>query len=126
MHIKELYITENKKISPGFINNLWLMQKRVLFFFTGIVSVSFCSYAQSKNPADTIPYLNLDECIVYALQHQPGVLQSAIEIDIVQKTNNINLSGWLPQVYLGGDFYHYFVLPTAFTTNQANPEGPPL
>jgi outer membrane protein TolC len=126
MLIRELYITENKRISRKCIFNFFLMQKRVVLIIAGIVSISFGSYAQSKNSVDTIPYLNLNECIVYALQHQPGMLQSGLEMEIVQKTNNINLSGWLPQVYLGGDFYHYFVLPSAFTTNQANPEGPPL
>jgi len=108
------------------ISHLRQIQKFAFFSIISILTLPLNTTAQSKNPADTVPYLNLDQCIVYALQHQPGVLQSAIGIEITKKTNAIYLSGWLPQVYLGGDFYHYFVLPTAFTTNQANPGGPPV
>src|SRR5271170_3676848 len=105
MQVIELYISENKKILQEFIFNLKLIQKKILLIVACTVFISLNIGAQSKNPADTIPYLNLDECILYALQHQPGVLQSGIGIDIAKKTNAVYLSGWIPQVNLGGDFY---------------------
>jgi outer membrane protein TolC len=82
-------------------------------------------YAQNKK-ADTIPALNLDQCIAYGLENQPGVLQSAIDITIAKKTNLIALSTWLPQLNAGADFYHYIELPTALETNQTNPSGEPV
>jgi outer membrane protein TolC len=59
----------------------------------------------SKNAADQ--YLTLQQCIDYAMQHQPGVNISLINIDVAKTTNAINLSGALPQVNASGDFIHY-------------------
>ena len=95
-----------------------------------VVSILTCvelnAYSQGQSSKDTIPYLNLDQCIAYALQHQPGVLLSQINISIAQKTNEINLSGWLPQVYLAGSLTHYNQLATSLQPNPANPDGPPI
>lgn len=98
------------------LNHSEPMKKSIFFSFIGVIVVSFSSYAQ-QNKADTIPALNLDQCIAYGLENQPAVLQSAIGITIARKTNYIALSTWLPQVNAGADYYHYFELPTGFTTN---------
>ena len=88
------------------------------------ITLSPNAYAQNKRSNDSIPSLNIDQCIAYALQHKPAILQSAIDISIAQKTNAINISGWLPQVNVNANLYHYIQLPTSFTENQANPGGP--
>jgi outer membrane protein TolC len=82
--------------------------------------------AQNKNPADSVPFLNLDQCIVYALQHQPAIMQAATGTSIARKTNAINLSAWLPQVNLSAALTHYDQLPTSYSTNPLNPTGPLL
>jgi outer membrane protein TolC len=81
------------------------------------------SSAQAKNPSDSIQSLTLDQCIIYALKHQPAYIQSAINIDIARKTNAISLSGWLPQVNFMGSLTHYDPLPTSFTSNPSDPTG---
>ncbi|HXC06378.1 MAG TPA: TolC family protein, partial [Bacteroidia bacterium] len=81
-------------------------------------------HAQQATKKDTVPFLNLEQCIAYALDNQPAVRQTAIGIDIAKKTNAINLSAWLPQVNLGATLMHYNELPTSFSVNPANPEGP--
>lgn len=91
-----------------------------------VIILSLNAYAQNKNSSDTLPSLNIDQCIVYALQHQPGVLQSTIGITIAKKTNAIYLSGWLPQLNASANFYHYIELPTAFEEPTANPSAPPV
>jgi outer membrane protein TolC len=93
----------------------------LIFLMTGLSSSLL---AQKKNSSDTIPYLTLDQCIAYAMEHQPGLLQSNLEISIAKKTNAINLSAWLPQVNLLANATHYNELPTTFSINSANPEGP--
>jgi outer membrane protein TolC len=93
-------------------------------FFTFIVALTSSSYAQTAN--DNAPYLTLDQCIVYALQKQPALMQSLINISIVQKTNAINISAWLPQVNFNINFMHYNQLPTTFSLNSLDPTGPPL
>jgi outer membrane protein TolC len=76
--------------------------------------------------ADSVQTFTLDDCIAYALQHQPGVNQSIIGISIAKTTNAINLSGWLPQVIVSGNLVHYNTLPTTLIPNTANPGGAPV
>jgi len=101
-----------------------LFLKRVFFVIVCIITVSLHTYAQNNKSTDSVPSLNIDQCIAYGLQHHPNILQSGIAISIAKKTNQINLSGWIPQLNASGIIYHYFTLPTSFTENQANPGGP--
>ncbi|HMK37929.1 MAG TPA: TolC family protein [Bacteroidota bacterium] len=74
---------------------------------------------------DSVQTFSLDDCIAYALQHQPGMNQSLIGISIAKTTNAINLSGWLPQVSVSGNLVHYNTLPTTLVPNTTNPGGTP-
>jgi outer membrane protein TolC len=98
--------------------------KVLLIVFIGIISTSFCTKAQNKSTPGSPEYLSLDQCIVYALQNQPAVKQSLLEVSIVRKVNTINLSSWLPQINLSGSFTHYDPLPTILVTNSSNPTDP--
>jgi len=100
------------------------MSTRLFLVIVCCISASLCTFSQNKNPADTVQYLNLDQCIVYALQHQPALMQSSINISIARKTNAISLSAWLPQIDFSGNLMHYDPLPTTFSANPANPNGP--
>src|SRR6185437_10233474 len=62
-----------------------------------------------KNSPDTgsVQNLTLQQCIDYALQHQPAINKSLINVDITKTTNAINLSGLLPQVNASGNLLHY-------------------
>jgi outer membrane protein TolC len=117
-------LTSEKKNSREHINRFGLTLHYC--FVIGATAISLQAYCQKGATKDTIPYLNLNQCIAYALQHQPAVLQSDIDIAIARKTNQINLSGWLPQVYLAGSITHYNQLSTALEENSANPDGPPV
>jgi outer membrane protein TolC len=52
-------------------------------------------------------YLTLQQCIDYALQHQPALNIALINVDVARTTNAINLAGALPQVSASGDLIHY-------------------
>src|SRR5579885_1382616 len=45
---------------------------------------------------DTVHAFTLDQCVEYALKHQPRLNQALIGVDIARVTNSINLAGWLP------------------------------
>ena len=100
------------------------MSKRLFLVIAICICTSICIYAQNKNSTDTVQYLNLEQCIVYALQHQPAVMQASINVSIARKTNAINLSAWLPQIDFSGNLTHYDPLPTTFSTDPNNPNGP--
>ncbi len=75
-------------------------------------------------PSDSIETFSLNDCIAYALQHQPAMNQSLIGISIARTTNAINLSGWLPQLSVSGNLVHYNQLPTTLVP-AATPGGAP-
>ncbi len=52
-------------------------------------------------------YLTLQQCIDYAMKHQPALNVSVINIDVAKTTNAISLAGALPQVNASGDLIHY-------------------
>jgi outer membrane protein TolC len=80
--------------------------------------------SQKFSRSDTSESLTLDQCIDYAFKHQPGLNRAYINQSITKTTNAINLSGWYPQVSLGGNFTHYFELPTSFLTDSLQPGAP--
>ncbi len=97
------------------------VRKNVLSVIAIIVSCTVVTSAQNKN--DSVKTFNLDQCITYALQHQPAVMETALGVSIAKKNNAINLSSWLPQVNLNGNLTHYYTLPTTLSFNPFNPEG---
>ena len=90
----------------------------------GLNSPASASNYSPGNSGDTIQYLNLDQCITFALQFQPSIHRSLIGMAIVKKTNAINRSAWLPQVNLVGNLNHYNQLPTVLSANPIT--GGPL
>ena len=89
---------------------------RVLFIILliGISGRTFSQQTDTTNKATQS--LTLAQCIDYALQNQPTVKQSIINVSIAKTTNAINLSGWAPQVGASASLMHYFQLPTAIIT----------
>ena len=98
----------------------------VFFLISGILCLSLYSCAQRTNAVDTSQALTLDQCIDYALKHQPALNQSLIGVAIAKTTNSINLSGWLPQVNVSGNLTHYNTLPTSFVKSSTSPGGAPV
>jgi outer membrane protein TolC len=56
---------------------------------------------------NTGEYLTLQQCIDYAMLHQPGLNIAQINIDVAKTTNAINLATALPQVNASGNLTHY-------------------
>jgi len=123
-------IPDGENRFPGFRNKLReICHDGFAFSLSFIVFsllISLQSLSQERNPADSLQFLTLDQCIVYALKHQPAYMQSAINVSIARKTNAISLSGWLPQVNFSGSLTHYDPQQTSFTANPTDPSGPPL
>jgi len=91
-----------------------------------LVFVSLHVCAQNDHIGYAVDNLSLQQCIDYAMVHQPALNQSLINVSIAKVNNAINLSGWYPQVNAAGSITHYFQLPTSFEPNPANPGGPLL
>jgi outer membrane protein TolC len=107
-------------------NQMKVYIKKILSLILILINISFCAYSQNSHKSDTIQTLTLGQCIDYAMQHQPALNQSLINLTIAKINNRISLSGWLPQLNLSGNLLHYNQLPTSFIPDQTNPGGPPV
>lgn len=92
---------------------------KLVFTVAGWIGISTCVFAQTGNGQDTAGALTLDQCVDYALKHQPIINQAIIGQAIVKVTNAINTSGWLPQAGISGNLTHYLSLPTNFIKNSS-------
>lgn len=97
-----------------------------IFFFlsNGLLFIALPATAQSYQRSDSTESFTLNQCIDYAFKHQPGINRAYINQAITKTTNAINVSGWYPQASVGGNFTHYFELPTALTVDSQNNGAP--
>ena len=107
----------------SFIGNCLVRPFITTLILLSVVPVAFAQ--QTGDQRNMMQYLTLKECIQYALTHEPELNKSLINIDITKTTNDISLSGWLPQVALNGNYTHYIEQPTTFINNASNPSAPP-
>lgn len=82
------------------------------------ICISPAVFAQRPSPTDTAHALTLDDCVTYALAHQPLINQALVNEAITRATNAINTSGWFPQANVSGNLTHYLSLPTVFVKNS--------
>jgi len=72
----------------------------------------FASSAQAQQQRDSIlTDASLEECIQYALNHQPGIKQSLLDERIVNANVKSRLADWYPQINFDYTLQHYFKTP---------------
>jgi len=86
------------------------------------VCLSIAAFSQPNTPPDTAQALTLDQCVAYALKHEPMINMALINVAIVRASNAIATSGWLPQVNAAGTFTHYNTLPTSIIADTGKTE----
>ena len=91
--------------------------QRGIFGLLAFLSIAIPAQAQQEGSSDSVRSMTLDDCIDYALKHQPYINQAQINVSITRANNAINLAGWLPQVNVSANALHYNQLPTSFTPN---------
>jgi outer membrane protein TolC len=88
------------------------------FLGSGFCLISVAAHAQPSPVNNNSEFFTLDQCIDYAFKHQPALNRAFISQTITKTTNSINISGWYPQVAVGGNFTHYFELPTSLVADS--------
>jgi len=97
-----------------------IRNRRIFLLIPSLLCLSLFAHAQSP---DSSKSMTLDDCIDYAMQHEPSINQSLLSIKIAKATNSINLSGWLPQANVLGSATHYFQLPTTLEADSTGNGG---
>ncbi len=99
--------------------------------FTILLISAYCAlpgYGQAQNrpPEDHLSqqaYLN--DCVQYALEHQPLVRQSLIDQEIADRTVRSSQAGWLPQVGANYNLQHYLKQPVTLFPDPTTGENVP-
>lgn len=68
--------------------------------------------------------LDLDDCIQYALKHQPAYKQANMDIDIANEQVKVALADWLPQVNMNYNLQHYMQLPVSLVPDANGVKQP--
>jgi len=83
------------------------------------------AFSQQGSPSSAVPdSLNLDDCLSYAMEHQPMVQQLKLDERISQQDIRIAYSDWLPHITSSADYQHYLKQPVIFLPDFTNPSGP--
>jgi outer membrane protein TolC len=85
----------------------------VLFWLSISASLLINTAAAQINNTDTAQTYTLDQCVTYAMKHEPMINMAVVSQAIVRANNAIATAGWLPQVNAAGSYTHYFTLPTS-------------
>ena len=92
------------------------MKRTILFF-----PVYFLLGSVHAQKQDTSVTKSLEECIVYALDHQTNIRQSLIDEQITEREIKIRLSDWYPQINFSGNYQNNFQQPTSIFNNTGKP-----
>jgi len=98
--------------------------KKVFFPAVVISMLFFTSSIYAQQPPDSLlSEATVEDCIRYALAHQPVLKQSQLDEEITERGIKSKLADWYPQVNLDYNIQHYMELPTSFFQNQPTKIG---
>jgi outer membrane protein TolC len=84
---------------------------KTIIFIAFIIS-AFSVHAQQKDSLPSLPLATLQNCIQYAIQHNPDIQNAKINQDITETIIKSKLADWYPQVNFNYNIQHNFKLPT--------------
>src|ERR1043165_6236748 len=75
-----------------------------------IFLVAAVSVAQAQTSDSLLPSASLQNCVQYAIKHQPLIQQSLLDEEITEKQIRIKLADWYPQLNFNYNYQHNFQL----------------
>jgi outer membrane protein TolC len=95
--------------------------KRIVAVVCFYFSVCYV-HAQSKGDS-LLSQATLDQCIQYALTHQPAIEQARLDEQITEANIRSHLADWYPQIGANYSIQHVFQRQTSFFNGTATPVG---
>lgn len=96
------------------------MKRTVVLFLLFL----FGGQAHAQRVIDSLlPAATLEQCIQYALKHQPAVEQALIDERITNYNIRSRLADWYPQIGFGYSLQHNFQRTTSFFNGVVTPVG---
>ena len=93
------------------------MSKPPFIFFVSIIF--FISSATAQQKDSILGEASIEQCVQYALTHQPRINQSLIDERIVDAEIKTRLADWYPQIALDYSLQHYFKTPVSIIGGNA-------
>ncbi len=90
------------------------MSKQVVFVFLIFIFFNNLS-AKAQSKDSLLSEASLNECVQYALVHQPTIKQAQIDEKIINADIKTRLADWYPQIALDYSIQHYFKSPETIT-----------
>ncbi|MEO8721191.1 MAG: TolC family protein [Ginsengibacter sp.] len=87
------------------------LNKTIFIIFISLLFSGFLN-AQKNDSLPTFQGLNLQNCIVYAVNHNPDIQNAKINEDVTETIIKNKLADWYPQVNVSYNLQHNFQLPT--------------
>lgn len=85
--------------------------KRFIYAIGAFILIFKVSDTYSQQTGDsTLANATLENCVSYALTHQPAIRQSLIDQEITERQIKSKLADWYPQINFDGNYQHNFQL----------------
>ncbi|MFD2934371.1 TolC family protein [Spirosoma flavum] len=101
------------------------MKKSWFIFIVGLCSLISSAVFAQKTSDSLARQAYLQDCIQYALGHQPIIRQSVIDQEIAERTVQSSLAAWYPQIAAGYNLLHNLKLPTTIFPDPTTGESVP-
>lgn len=89
-----------------------IKRNKTLFIFIVTLFGGGILHAQTNDSLPTLQEATLQNCIQYAIQHNPDIQNAKINQDITETIIKSKLADWYPQVNFTYNLQHNFKLPT--------------
>jgi outer membrane protein len=89
-----------------------IKRNKTLLIFVVIVFSGSMLHAQTNDSLPALQEATLQNCIQYAIQHNPDIQNAKINQDITETIIKSKLADWYPQVNFNYNLQHNFKLPT--------------
>ena len=89
-----------------------IKRNKTLLIFVVIIFSSDILHAQTNDSLPTLQEASLQNCIQYAIKHNPDIQNAKINQDITETIIKSKLADWYPQVNFNYNVQHNFKLPT--------------
>jgi len=89
-----------------------IKRNKTLLIFVVIVFSGSMLHAQTNDSLPALQDATLQNCIQYAIQHNPDIQNAKINQDITETIIKSKLADWYPQVNFNYNLQHNFKLPT--------------
>jgi outer membrane protein TolC len=101
----------------------FLRYKRIYLIYGILVIISGTSSAQQTDSLPTLSEATLENCIQYAIQHNPDIQNAKINEQITEAQIQNKLSDWYPQVNFTYNLQHNIQLPTFIFNGNVSHSG---